>query len=69
MIIVSWWEETGKVSAYLISWKDIDNKVIIHRLISVPTITHNIGHYDKLTKLGIPIIQTTSQTFKTSQAF
>ena len=37
---------------------------IIHRPISLPTNTHNIALYDKLTKLGILTIQTTSQTIK-----
>ena len=37
---------------------------ITYRPISLPTNTHNITLYDKLTKLGIPILQTTSQTIK-----
>ena len=32
--------------------------------ISLPNNTHNKPRYDKLIKLGIPIIQTTSQTIK-----
>ena len=40
------------------------NISITHRPISLPTNTHNITLYDKLNKLGIPIIQTTSQTIK-----
>ena len=35
---------------------------ITHRTISLPTNIHNKPLYDKLTKLRIPIIQTTSQT-------
>ena len=37
---------------------------ITHRPISLPTNIHNEPFYDKLTKLGIPILQTTSQTIK-----
>ena len=37
---------------------------INHRPISLPISTHNKPIYDKLTKLGILIIQTTSQTIK-----
>ena len=37
---------------------------ITHRPISLPTNRHKITLYDKLTKFGIPIIQTTSQTIK-----
>ena len=33
---------------------------ITHKPISLSTTTHNIALYDKLNKLGIPIIQTTS---------
>ena len=37
---------------------------ITYRPISLPTNTHYIALYDKITDLGIPIIQTTSQTIK-----
>ena len=37
---------------------------ITHRPISVPSSTHNIALFDKLIKLGTPIIQTTPQTIK-----
>ena len=40
------------------------NILMTHRHISFPTNTHNKPLYDKLTKLGIPIIQTTTQTIK-----
>ena len=35
-----------------------------HKPISLPTKTHSIALYDKLTKFGIPIVQTTSQAIK-----
>ena len=35
-----------------------------HRPISLPTNTHNKSLYEKLIKLGIPIIKTISQTIK-----
>ena len=38
--------------------------LITHRLVSLPTNTHHITLNEKLSKLGIPIIQTISQTIK-----
>ena len=37
---------------------------ITHRSVSLPINTHNVTLYYKLTLLGIPITQTTSQTIK-----
>ena len=37
---------------------------ITYRLLSLPTNIYKKPFHDKLTKLGIPIIQTTSQTIK-----
>ena len=45
-------------------WRNTPTIPITHRPISLPTNTHNKPLYGKLTKLGIPIIQTTPQTIK-----